>query len=156
MLVTLYFDTHLTVFVKTLGHKTSMCDVADDLYKWSDVENIITWTTHRRQKGSCPVYTMWSQRKIPLSLNLKARWKKVISATLWPLYLSWGEPSYIVKWSWGLHMLSRCVCRWKNLFWPGFKLRLIRPTPSHYPAPFSYSQKTKLYSKTWASSSLTG
>jgi len=51
MLVTLYFDTHLTVFVKTLGHKTSMCDVADDLYKWSDMENIITWTTHRRQKG---------------------------------------------------------------------------------------------------------
>lgn len=64
MLVTLYFDTHFTVFVKTSWHKTSMCDVAEGLYKWSDMENIITWPTHRRQKGKLKfvLYIPWGHR----------------------------------------------------------------------------------------------
>jgi hypothetical protein len=64
MLVTMYFNTNLTVFFKTSGHNTSMCDVAEDLYKWSDMENITTWPTHRRQKGKLKVvlYIPWGQR----------------------------------------------------------------------------------------------
>jgi hypothetical protein len=110
----------------------------------------------------CPVHAMRVQRRskgiAPLSLSLNARWRKVVNVTLWLHYPSWGEPSYTVKCWWGHTCCYNVFVDEKNLFWPAFELQLVCSQPSQYLAPYpsSSSEKTNIYSKNWASSSLTG
>jgi hypothetical protein len=149
-----------TVFQHTLQclcHKTSCPQNLNVWCSWGFIRmnkhgkyHYLTYP-HKAKRGvkSCPVHAireqMMSKGIAPLSLNLNARWRKVVNITLWSLHPAWWEPSYPVKWRWD-HTCFQAVLvdetvssdQDSNSGWSVHCLvKIFPPTPTHRKQKFT-------------------